>query len=237
MPIGTSMRPVLFTRPASAKTLVPLLFSVPMPANQSPPLRRMGAMLAKVSTLLISVGQPHRPDSAGKGGRGRGWPRLPFDGGDQRGFLAADKGAGAQPDLDVEAEVGAADALAQHPAFSACLMAVLEALDGQRILGAHVDVALAGAHRIAAMIMPSSTRWGSLSSTLRSMNAPGSPSSPLQMTYFFSPRDLATVLHLRPVGSRRRRARAARWRSFRSTTSAGVMSVRARPALHSPRRR
>ena len=32
--------------------------------------------------------------------------------------------------------------------------------------------------------MPSSTRCGSLSSTLRSMNAPGSPSSALQMTYF-----------------------------------------------------
>ena len=42
--------------PASAKTLVPLLRSVPMRANHSPPLRMMGAMLAKVSTLLISVG-------------------------------------------------------------------------------------------------------------------------------------------------------------------------------------
>jgi len=29
MPIGTSISPVLATRPASAKTLVPLLFSVP----------------------------------------------------------------------------------------------------------------------------------------------------------------------------------------------------------------
>ena len=35
--------------------------------------------------------------------------------------------------------------------------------------------------------MPSRTRCGSLSRTLRSMNAPGSPSSALQMTYFWSP--------------------------------------------------
>ena len=34
------------------------------------------------------------------------------------------------------------------------------------------------------MAMPSSTLCGSLSKTLRSMNAPGSPSSALQMTYF-----------------------------------------------------
>jgi hypothetical protein len=48
---------------------------------------------------------------------------LAFDGGDERGFLAAYKGAGAQPDFDGEIEVGAADAVAQQPAFRACLMA------------------------------------------------------------------------------------------------------------------
>jgi hypothetical protein len=56
VPMGTSISPVLRMVPARAKTLVPLERSVPMPANQSPPLRMMGAMLAKVSTLLISVG-------------------------------------------------------------------------------------------------------------------------------------------------------------------------------------
>ena len=48
--------------------------------------------------------------------------------------------------------------------------------------------------------MPSSTRCGSLSRTLRSMNAPGSPSSALQITYFGAPGALATVFHFRPVG-------------------------------------
>ena len=56
VPIGTSMRPVLVMVPASAKTLVPFDRSVPIEANQSPPSRRIGVMLAKVSTLLISVG-------------------------------------------------------------------------------------------------------------------------------------------------------------------------------------
>src|SRR5688572_28365621 len=65
MPIGTSIRPVLRTRPDSAKTLVPLLRSVPIFVYHSLPCLRMGTMLAYVSTLLISVGQPHKPDSAG----------------------------------------------------------------------------------------------------------------------------------------------------------------------------
>jgi hypothetical protein len=37
MPIGTSIRPVLTSLPASANTLVPRLCSVPMSANQSAP--------------------------------------------------------------------------------------------------------------------------------------------------------------------------------------------------------
>src|SRR5208283_2139356 len=77
VPIGTSMRPVLLIFPASANTFVPLLFSVPMLANHSAPLRKIGGTLANVSTLLISVGQFHNPLSAGNGGRGRGVPRLP----------------------------------------------------------------------------------------------------------------------------------------------------------------
>src|SRR5262245_18233972 len=65
MPIGTSLGPVLRPLPAIAKTLVPLLFSVPIAANHSAPLRMIAGMLANVSTLLISVGQPHNPLSAG----------------------------------------------------------------------------------------------------------------------------------------------------------------------------
>ncbi len=74
----------------------------------------MGAMLANVSTLLISVGWPHKPD-CGRIGRAR--PRraaLAFDGRDQRGLFAAHERAGAQADVDAEIEVAAADAVAEQ---------------------------------------------------------------------------------------------------------------------------
>ena len=50
------------------------------------------------------------------------------------------------------------------------------------------------------MIMPSSTLCGLPSSSASSMNAPGSPSSALQTTYFSSPSALRHASHLRPVG-------------------------------------
>ena len=37
----------------------------------------MVGTLASVSTLLMTVGLPNRPDWIGYGGRGRGMPRLP----------------------------------------------------------------------------------------------------------------------------------------------------------------
>ena len=46
VPIGTSIRPTLLTLPARAKTLVPLLFSVPIEENHSAPRRMMGGILA-----------------------------------------------------------------------------------------------------------------------------------------------------------------------------------------------
>ena len=63
--MGTSTSPVLHTLPASAKTLVPLLFSVPTEANQSGPSRMTTGTLARVSTLLMTVGLPHSPLTAG----------------------------------------------------------------------------------------------------------------------------------------------------------------------------
>jgi len=56
-----------------------------------------------------------------------------------------------------------------------------QALDRQRVLGAHVDVAVRAPMAYEPMIMPSSTACGSPSMIEASMKAPGSPSSPLQM--------------------------------------------------------
>ncbi len=75
--MGTSISPVLFTLPVSAKTFVPLVSAVPILLNQSAPLEIITGIFASVSTLLITVGLSQRPFTAGKGGRGRGMPLLP----------------------------------------------------------------------------------------------------------------------------------------------------------------
>ena len=51
------------------------------------------------------------------------------------------------------------------------------------------------------MTSPSITRKGSASSTARSMNAPGSPSSPLQITYLGEPGARRVMSHLTAVGN------------------------------------
>src|SRR5208337_3609576 len=70
-------RPVLFTLPTSAKTVVPLLDLVPKEPYHLAPRTMMGAMWDQVLTLLMMVGLPHKPFWAGNGGRGRGSPTLP----------------------------------------------------------------------------------------------------------------------------------------------------------------
>src|ERR1700728_5147066 len=56
---------------------VPPFFGVPNAAYQSPPCRIIAGTVLSVSTLLITVGQPYSPTTAGKGGLIRGYPRLP----------------------------------------------------------------------------------------------------------------------------------------------------------------
>src|SRR5271157_2520915 len=75
--MGTSTRPVLLILPTREKTIVPLLFSVPMPAYHSGPRLMITGTLAQVFTLLMTVGRLHRPFWAGYGGRGVGSPTRP----------------------------------------------------------------------------------------------------------------------------------------------------------------
>ena len=104
MPIGTSTRPPRLTLPAMAKTFVPLLFSVPRAAKAAAPLRTIQGTLAKVSTLLMLVGQSHRPLIGRERRPHARHAALALDRGDERGLLAADEGAGALLELDVEVE-------------------------------------------------------------------------------------------------------------------------------------
>ncbi|MBA7663213.1 hypothetical protein ES703_71252 [subsurface metagenome] len=79
VPRGTSTSPVLFIFPTRLKVFVPLLFSVPTPANQSAPLKIIWGISDHVSTLLMVVGLPKSPPPtfAGKGGLWRGLPLFP----------------------------------------------------------------------------------------------------------------------------------------------------------------
>ena len=74
---------------------------------------------------------------------------MAFDRGHQRGFLAADKRAGAEAEVDVEVKAGAEDVLAEEAVFPGLLDGDLEAVDGNRVFGADVDVALGRADGVA----------------------------------------------------------------------------------------
>ena len=73
----------------------------------------MKGTAAKLSTLLMMVGLPNRPSMAGIGGLERTMPRLPSSDFQHGGFFAADIGAGAAADLEVEGFVRALDIVAE----------------------------------------------------------------------------------------------------------------------------
>ena len=88
--------------------------------------------------------------TAGNGGRGRGSPRPALDGAHEGGLFAADEGAGAHADLEVELEAGAHDVLAEQAHLAGLVDGVLQPLDRQRVLGPQVDEALLGADGVGA---------------------------------------------------------------------------------------
>ena len=71
-PFLTSTTPGRRMGPERPNTLVPGALGVPSAANQAAPPPTMAGMAESVSTLLITVGLPQRPDSTGYGGRVRG---------------------------------------------------------------------------------------------------------------------------------------------------------------------
>ena len=77
VPIGTSIRPVFVIFPVRAKAFVPGLLAVPIERYQSAPFPIIWETVAKVSTLLRTVGESKRPCSVVRGGLTRGKPLLP----------------------------------------------------------------------------------------------------------------------------------------------------------------
>ncbi len=126
--------------------------------------------LAQVSTLLMLVGFPQSPLSAGYGGRGRGMPRLPSI--EAISAVSSPQTKAPAPRLICTSKSKPVPRMSapSRPRSLACSMAMPSVLDRQRVLRAHVDVALLAAPIAQAPIsMPSITLCGFPSSTLRSM--------------------------------------------------------------------
>src|SRR6202521_2406028 len=85
-PITTSYVPGRCTLPHTEKSLVPVLFGFDSDIflYHSAPFMRIGAAAINVSTLLMVVGMPKTPETAGNGGLMRGFPRRP-----SRAFMSA----------------------------------------------------------------------------------------------------------------------------------------------------
>ena len=130
--------------------MVPALASLPMPVNHAGPLAMMGGMLNQVSTLLMLVGWPHRPVLRGIG-RTRPRPAgASFQRADQRGLLAADEGAGALDQFDVEVEAATQDVLAQQAVLPGLRDGDVQPVHRQRVFGADIDDSVRGAGDVAA---------------------------------------------------------------------------------------
>ena len=125
---------------------------------------------------------------------------LAFERRDQRGLLAADERA--RPFAHLEAQ---RKSVPRHARRAARALGLLR---WPRGCAARPADTRRGCRRSPRRRRPRRRRWpaprgrgaGSDSSTMRSMNAPGSPSSPLQMTYFAGAGWRRARAHLRPVG-------------------------------------
>ena len=74
------------------------------------------------------------------------------------------------------------------------------------------------------MIIPSSTEWGSPSMMLRSLKAPGSPSSPLQMTILSGDSAPLQERHLRAVAKQAPHLPRSPQASTSAMTCSGLIS-------------
>src|SRR4029077_13426063 len=75
--ISISYTPGLLIFPHAEISFVPVDFPIPIFAYSSPPILMIGTTAASVSTLFTTVGQSHKPFTAGNGGLILGLPLFP----------------------------------------------------------------------------------------------------------------------------------------------------------------
>ena len=138
------------TLPTSEKTLVPALLALPVSVNQAGPLLTMGGDVVP-GLDVVDIGGLAVQALLGRERRtGTGTSGVAFERGDEGRLLAADEGARALDQVDVEAEVAAEDLFAEQAVLARLFDGAGETVDGERILGADVDDALGGAGDVAA---------------------------------------------------------------------------------------
>ena len=178
----------------------PCDFAVPIAANHSPPLRMIGGDVGEgldvVDQRRIAPQAATRP---GYGGRGRGWPRSPSIDAISAVSSPQTNAPGAQPDLDVEGELRARRcSLPSKPERFACGWRSSAARPPAGIRRGRRRSPCSRRPRRRRSPCPRARGADRDSSTARSMNAPGSPSSALQMTYFCAPASWPPCDHFRP---------------------------------------
>src|SRR5579884_1502794 len=81
------------------------------------------------------------------------WARCPafsLDRSDQCSLFATDKRSGAEPQVEMESEPRSADIIPQQPDSLGVPDCGSQTFDGQRVLGANVDISLGSSHRIGS---------------------------------------------------------------------------------------
>ena len=100
---------------------------------------------------VVDVGRTAPQALFGRERRARPRPAgASFERTDQRRFFAADEGAGALDQIDVELEAAPEDVVAEDAVVSGLREGHFQPMDGERIFGADIDDALLGAGDVAA---------------------------------------------------------------------------------------
>ena len=126
---------------------VPPFFGEPRPAYHSPPRRRMAGTAESVSTLLMTVGDPYRPDDGGEGRPDARIAALAFERFHQRRFFAAFVGARAGVRDQIEIESAAENIFAEIARGVGFFDGRVHDVQHVAIFAANVDVALMRADR------------------------------------------------------------------------------------------
>ena len=110
----------------------------------------MAGILARVSTLLMTVGICHSPRWTGKGGLARGWPRCPSM--DAMRAVSSPQTKAPAPSLILMSKSKGDPKMlaAEEPAPPRLVDRELEALNRQRVFRPDVDIALMRADGVGA---------------------------------------------------------------------------------------